>query len=185
MNKIKGYYTNNGETCDLSESDYIQIELLGNHAKQNDSNILISKNSISVVINYNWYLGKNGYPVTYGTVDNKIRYGKGIKLHKLLFPNIEKGLVVDHINHNKLDNRMENLRVCTSKQNSYNTKKSINSKYKYKGIIQQNNGLWTARIHKDGNLYEIKDIDTDKNAAYTYDMMAEELFGIYAGKNFN
>lgn len=44
-----------------------------------------------------------------------------------------KGLQVDHINHDKLDNRRENLRVCTGGQNTANRPK-MRSKSGYKGI---------------------------------------------------
>lgn len=183
-NTIKGYYMNDGTEMDnIFVCDYVQIKLLGNHATSNNSNILISKESFELVIQFNWYLGKDGYPVTYGTDDRKIRYGKGLKLHRMLFPNIQSGYVVDHINHDRLDNRMSNLRVCTQKENNYN--KSKLKGFAYKGVVKNKNGLFSAKISKDGKTHQINNIATEKEAAQIYDLMAEELFGEYAGKNFN
>ena len=94
-----------------------------------------------------------------------------------------KGYVIDHINRNKLDNRFENLRVITARENSYNRTKSISSNNKYKGVIKRGN-KFVASITKDGNRKEISGFDTEEDAARMYDMMAEELFGEFAGLNF-
>ena len=44
---------------------------------------------------------------------------KTIYLHRFI-ANTPKGMETDHINQNKLDNRRENLRICTSSQNRTN-----------------------------------------------------------------
>ena len=176
MNKIINYYTNNGISCDLSNCDYIQLELLGPHAKAENAIVLVSKSSLNLILQFQWYLGKGNYPITHGTDDKSIVFGKGVKMHKLLFPNLSQGLVIDHINRNRLDNRIENLRICTRKQNSYNTSKR--NKDNYKGVYKQTNNLWTAKASKDGKIYEIKDIGDEKQAAQVYDMIAEvNVFG--------
>ena len=106
-------------------------------------------------------------------------------LHKNLLGKQQKGLVIDHINRNKLDNRLENLRIITAKENSYNRTKSVSSKNSYKGIIQKPNNKYYASISKDKIKSEIGPFDTEEEAAKMYDLMAEDLFGQYAGKNFN
>jgi len=79
-----------------------------------------------------------------------------------------EGLVIDHINRNKLDNRVENLRYITQKQNSINS-----SKYRIdverdengriirnKGINRRNgslhilsSGTWNVRIMRENIKY--------------------------------
>ncbi len=166
--------------------DYVEVQLLGNFGE--NKLFKISKTDYPMIMDYKWYLNSNGYPYTFGK--GSINFGKrGKTLHKFLFrkQRIEKGYVIDHINRNKLDNRRENLRIITQKENSYNRTKNSNSNNTYKGVKldKKTLGTYKAIVTKDNIKYEIKDIPDEESAAKIYDMMAEELFGEYAGKNFN
>jgi hypothetical protein len=62
---------------------------------------------------YNWSLDGHGYPLAY--VD-----GKFFKLHHMVTGEPSEGLVVDHINRNKLDARCANLRLTSQNMNMHN-----------------------------------------------------------------
>ena len=174
-NKILGFYNDQHELCDITESTYVKLELLGRAKDLEQNYFLISTVCLEKILRHNWYLDSNGYPITYT--------GRSKTLHKNLLGKQQKGYVIDHINRNKLDNRLENLRIITSRENSYNRTKSSTSNNKYKGVIKRNN-KYIASITKDGIRKEIGGFDTEEEAAKTYDMMAQELFGEFAGLNF-
>ena len=70
-----------------------------------------------------------------------------IKLHRYL-TNCPKNMEVDHINHNTLDNRQENLRICTSiinKQNLGIRSKQKNYKYIYTSKYHNGYKVWIQR----------------------------------------
>ena len=46
---------------------------------------------------------------------------KLIDMHRLIL-NCPRGMVVDHINHNSLNNQRHNIRICTYSQNEQNSK---------------------------------------------------------------
>lgn len=102
---------------------------------------------------------------------------KVILMHRFIL-NPEKNMVVDHINGNTLDNRRENLRICTPRENSRNRKKRTISKNKYKGVANSN-GKFIARIEIHLGTFE-NEID----AAKAYNEAAKNLFGDFAKLNF-
>jgi hypothetical protein len=59
---------------------------------------------------------------------------KQVKMHRLI-TGCPDGLVVDHINHDSLDNRKENLRNVTEVENALNSRLARNNKSGAKGVF--------------------------------------------------
>ena len=57
-----------------------------------------------------------------------------VRFHRFILGELCSNMVVDHINHNTLDNRKENLRICTQHQNTMNCSLSINNKSGCAGV---------------------------------------------------
>ena len=99
------------------------------------------------------------------------------------------GQVVDHINHNTLDNRKCNLRVCTASENSYNCRGSLTRKGKYKGVYPNSNNehaklrsrrTWWATITQKKKKFYLGTFKTEREAASAYNVAAKHLFGKFA-----
>lgn len=95
-----------------------------------------------------------------------------------------RGLVVDHIDGNSLNNRRSNLRVCTVSQNHQNQRfRGGLSRYKGVCFLKKIN-KWRANIGFDGRRMHIGCFDNEVDAAKAYDRKAGELFGEFAYLNF-
>lgn len=107
-----------------------------------------------------------------------------IHMHRRIM-NAPKGMVCDHINHNGLDNRKSNLRICTARQNSYNQRPHTDCVSRYKGVHWlPEQKKWKSRVRKDGKTYDLGLFDSEITAAVAYDLKADELFGEFACLNF-
>ena len=83
-----------------------------------------------------WYINKLGYVAT----------ANGKLFHRVIM-DCPKKMVIDHINHDKTDNRKNNLRICTSSQNFINSK--MINKDNIKGVNKYKYG-WVAELRSNG-----------------------------------
>lgn len=97
-----------------------------------------------------WYENDGGYAVKKTRVDGK---SISLRMHRLIMP-VPKGLVIDHINGNRLDNRKNNLRCVGQQINCWNREQSGREHYEYdlpKGITfdkSRNKYIATKTIRK-------------------------------------
>lgn len=149
-----------------------------------EQEIYVDDDDFDLVKQFVWRVDKWGYVVT--SIHNK---SKGtcfvMKMHRLIMGNVGD-LNVDHINHDKLDNRKSNLRACTFHQNSMNKKIRIDSKHPYKGVYSQHKHGKTkyfARCRGSEKHVYTKGYDTIEEAALAYNAIAKDMFGEYACLN--
>jgi len=129
---------------------------------------------------YKWHVNKGGR--TYYASSQK--KGKAIKMHRLI-AGAPKGLFVDHINHNGLDNRKRNLRLCTRLENIRNQLPRRGGSSQYKGVCwRKREKKFVATICVDGKKLYLGYFDDEIEAAKAYDKKAKELFGQFAYLNF-
>lgn len=128
---------------------------------------------------WTWYVDSKGYAKRDIQVAGR-KYPR--KLHRLV-ADAPDGVIVDHINGDKLDNRRENLRLVTPRQNCLN--RSANKGRKYKGVYKNHKAAtYTARINADGKSRYLGSFRDPIDAAKAYDEAAKEYFGDYARLNF-
>jgi hypothetical protein len=110
--------------------------------------------------------------------------GKTVMMHREIM--VAKGQkVVDHIDHNGLNNRRSNLRLCTLAQNNRNKVSRNYSSSKYKGVCwHKNRKKWVATIQLNRKLYNLGYFTDEIEAAKAYDKRAVELHRQFACLNF-
>jgi hypothetical protein len=83
-------------------------------------------------------------------------------------------VVVDHINNDSTDNRLENLQLITQRENAYKTQGKYSSKYK--GVCwHKNSKKWRARIHFNGKNITIGYFKCELAASVAYQNKLKEL----------
>jgi hypothetical protein len=108
-----------------------------------------------------------------------------ISMHRHI-TNAPPHLVVDHIDHNGLNNTRANLRLCTRAQNSLNQKIRKGCSSKYKGVYwHKRDKKFYAQVSFKGESFHLGCFKEEKKAAIAYDKNAKILFGDFAHLNFD
>jgi len=99
---------------------------------------------------------------------------------------VPEPMVVDHINHDGMDNRRANLRAASRSENMYHRKKCSGATHsKYKGIYwRKKNRKWQAMITFERKRIHLGCFRNEIEAAKAYDRAAMKYHGEFASLNF-
>lgn len=141
---------------------------------------VIDADDVPLISGHRWWAKHNNHIIyAYTQVDKKT-----VHMHQMIMQP-DKGTVVDHINHNGLDNRRANLRMCSQSRNMMNRGKlPSNNTTGFTGVEKLPNGRYRARIWRDrqaisGGLYA-----SAVEAAIARDELARKHFGVHGTYNF-
>jgi hypothetical protein len=141
----------------------------------------IDDEDYKLISGYRWRLGGGRQDRHY--VVSTSEEGKQINLHRLIMGNPIG--IVDHKDHNVLNNQKANLRVCTFAENIRNSRKlKPSAKSIYKGIMfNKYCGRWRAKIFSNGKTYELGYYRREVEAALAYNKAAIFHHGEFACLN--
>lgn len=114
------------------------------------------------------------------TINNKT-----VTLHHFIYGKPPEGKITDHKNNNGLDNRKDNLRFVTPRQNNINSKPRKGCSSKYKGVS------WKTRdecyevyiFPEKGKRKYLGRTRDEEEAAKMYNEAAKKYYGEYAYLN--
>lgn len=141
--------------------------------------VLIDNEDIPKIEGFYWH-SQRGYAIT-----RKMKDGSrtSLYMHRLIM-DADHSDVVDHKNHNTLDNRRRNLRITTYSCNSGNSKINSRNTSGYKGVtFFKDRRLYGASVTVQGQRHYLGFFDNPLEAAKAYDIAALSKFGEFALTN--
>lgn len=131
------------------------------------------------------YTALRSRTISYRPYKRSTEYMHRLILSRILGRDLGCKEQVDHINHDSLDNRRENLRLASVSENACNRHPRKDNRSGFKGVSwHKEKRCWVTRIQVNGKRYEIGHFDDPINAAKAYDITAKELHGKFAVLNF-
>lgn len=130
---------------------------------------------------FNWFAIWSKYTKSFYARRKENR--KSLSMHQEIIE-CPKGQVVDHKNHNTLDNRKENLRPATRSQNNCNRAHQSSNRSGYVGVNwYPKYNKWVARVVQNGRRVLVGYFASIEDAVAARDRAATEYYGEFAFVN--
>lgn len=165
-----GYNQHNVKGNIYFKRDGYVVGITANTCKE----FFIDEDAYDIVKHFTWSeRTSDGFIVSKGK-------NSGGYLHRLVMGCTSASQLVDHINHDRADNRKSNLRVVTNSQNQMNRTHTSSSTSGVRGVYwHKSKNKWAVSIQKDKKLYHIGLFDNKEDAVKARQDAELKYFGEY------
>lgn len=136
----------------------------------------------SIISKYTWYLSNNGYVIssTYKGNSTSVDF-----IHRIVMRlNSADERCIDHINHDTLDNRKANLRICTIQNNNCNKELLSRNTSSITGVDYIKKLMkWRARINVNGTSIHLGVFESFNDAIKARKDAEDKYYGEYSYDN--
>lgn len=146
------------------------MEILTNKGEK----ILVSECDYEHLNKFKWFITADKYIAS--SINKKV-----FKIHRYIFiellehKELTRHNFIDHINGNRLDNRRDNLRIVTPKENAQNRLKATNTSSKYFGVSKLREYFMVRLKINIDNINTLHAYYEDEiHAAYQYDLWVKD-----------
>lgn len=146
--------------------------------------ILVDDEDFASLSRHKWYVHKiRQYLYAFRDIYSAPRQYRRIYMHREI-AGLKPGdrTLVDHRDHNGLNNQRDNLRTCTEQGNGANRKKAARPYTSaFKGVcFHRRARKWQAQIMVDQREIYLGSFESELDAAKVYNKAAQECFGEFA-----
>lgn len=134
---------------------------------------LVDECDFERVTAHRWYLTSSGYAARsiWNCGDRRIEY-----MHRAIME-APPGIEVDHINHDRVDNRRSNLRCVDHSTNAKNVSSHRDGTSHYRCVsFDKKRGLWVVFARIDGKQRYFGSFEHEEDAAYRASIVIDAFF---------
>lgn len=179
-NKENNHFSNLIKTTDIKTEGFKQIANRPLYLINKDGVVISSKGSAVKILTQTKQ--KTGYLAV--RLD-----GQNLLVQKLLYEAyigvVPDGFCLDHIDGNRNNNSLSNLRICSKEQNNQNRSKNQTrvDAIPFKGVYKTPEGRYESKLKSKGVRHYMGRFDSMEEAAIAYNERALQVFGDFARLN--